>query len=250
MNRKTTNLLRFFLDECIPPLMRDNRFFMLPLFYLWYKGKNVTRLMEFKKTFHTLSKQDYLKYYQIYDSLPARETDLNTSTLKYIVSALKSFSELNIIDVGCGNGYLLTKLHNSGFKKLTGCDINPPETSDGIKYVNAEAENLPFHDLEFDITVCNHTLEHVIDIQKAVLELKRITRKFIVVTIPCQRYYHYTFDLHVHFFPEESYVHNLMRIPNGKCEKIDGDWCYIGSLEPGNDQEPAIPGIRYGSVQQ
>ncbi|MFM2048604.1 MAG: hypothetical protein RI955_1152, partial [Bacteroidota bacterium] len=41
MNRSLTNTIRFILDECIPPLIRDSRWFMYPFFYIWYKGKKV-----------------------------------------------------------------------------------------------------------------------------------------------------------------------------------------------------------------
>jgi len=233
MDRKTTNLIRFFLDECIPPVLRDNRWFMYPFFYLWFKGKNVTRLMEFKRVFHKLNRQDYLNFYKIYDSLSNRKTDLSDASMDFILKTLKPYSKLSVIDVGCGHGYLLGKLKEMGFNKLTGCDINPVNTDEKINWIWADVENLPFHDKEFDIAICNHTLEHVINPQKAVNELKRISRKILIVTVPCQRYYHYTFDLHIHFFPEEGYVHNLMRMTDCTCVKLNGDWCFAGYLESG-----------------
>lgn len=232
MNRKITNLIRFIFDEFLPPLLRDNRFFMYPFFFLWFKGKNVSRLMSFKDSIHLMGKDEYNHFYKIYDSLPSRETDLNQKTLKFILSKLENRKEAKIIDVGCGSGYLLKRLKNEGFKNLTGCDINPPQHDNEFSFLTADIENLPFGDNEFDVVICNHTIEHVIDLGKAVDELKRISGKMLIVTVPCQRYYHYTFDLHVHFFPEMGYLLNTMKIQNHECYKLDGDFCFVGNLSP------------------
>jgi hypothetical protein len=48
MNRRLTNTIRFVMDELLPPIIRDNKYFMYPFFYIWYKGNNVKVHMEFK----------------------------------------------------------------------------------------------------------------------------------------------------------------------------------------------------------
>jgi hypothetical protein len=70
----------------------------------------------------------------------------------------------------------------------------------------------------------------VIDIKKAVSELIRVAKKQIIVTVPCQHYFYYTLDLHIHFFPKKEILINLINIENYKIKKIAGDWVYIGYL--------------------
>jgi hypothetical protein len=60
--------------------------------------------------------------------------------------------------------------------------------------------------------------------------LKRIARKQLVITVPCQRYYYYTLDLHIHFFPLKSMLINAMGIDNHTCVNQAGDLVYIGLL--------------------
>lgn len=71
---------------------------------------------------------------------------------------------------------------------------------DHSDYYQGNIENLPFEDNSFDVVMATHTLEHVIDFEKAVKELKRITKQTLCVVVPCQRAYYYTLDEHVRFF--------------------------------------------------
>lgn len=228
MTRNVTNLIRFFMDELMPPILRDNKYLMYPLFMIWYKGKNVNKLMEFKERFHELSDEEFTHYYEIYDSLPNRETDLAKESVDFIFEELKGLENKSILEVGCGNGYLLKRLHERGFKNLTGADILPEVNHGDIKTVSANIESLPFQDGEYDVVICNHTLEHVINLDAAVNEVKRVAGYKLLVTVPCQRYNRYTFDLHTNFFPQKSYFMQAMKWPGARCEKRGGDWSFSG----------------------
>ena len=100
-----------------------------------------------------------------------------------------------------------------------------------INIVTANIESLPFADKQFDIVTCSHTLEHVLDLPKAISELKRVARK-LIITVPKQRYYNYTFDLHIHFFPQISYLLKYINEPteNITYKNIKGDWTVVVTL--------------------
>ncbi|MDZ7762755.1 MAG: methyltransferase domain-containing protein [Desulfovermiculus sp.] len=70
-----------------------------------------------------------------------------------------------------------------------------------VTFRQAELPLLPFIDQMFDTVVCTHTLEHIPDIRQAVKELRRVAKKRLIIVLPRQRPYRYTFDLHLHFFP-------------------------------------------------
>jgi ubiquinone/menaquinone biosynthesis C-methylase UbiE len=99
----------------------------------------------------------------------------------------------------------------------------------GLRYIYGNAEQIPLEDFSVDTVICTHVLEHVIDIRKAIDEIRRVARKRIIIIVPAQRSYLYTFDLHVRFFP---YVHSFLleMMPlvkeNVICKKIGGDIYY------------------------
>ena len=52
MNRTLTNIIRFILDQLIPPILRDNKTLMYPAFFIWCGGRHsaIKGLMEYKAT--------------------------------------------------------------------------------------------------------------------------------------------------------------------------------------------------------
>ena len=64
MNRRLTYILRAVMDEGLPAFIRDNRVFMYPLFWVWFKGQNIRSIMEFKSRFHTMSDQEFGDLYR------------------------------------------------------------------------------------------------------------------------------------------------------------------------------------------
>ncbi len=227
MNRTITNTIRFIMDECIPSFIRNSKYFMYPFFYYAYRGKDIKRAMNFKSLVLNFSEQEYIDYYKNLDTISRnRKTDLNASSIRYIHDQLDR-SATNLVDIGCGKGYLLKGLAGKGLA-LTGCDIVKTSDATEYKFVKSNIYNLPFSDGEFDIVICAHTLEHIVEIEKAIAELKRITKEQLIIVVPCQRYFYYTLDEHIHFFPHKEAVTSLIGIKEHTCKKLMGDWVYIG----------------------
>lgn len=225
MNRKTTNIIRFFMDECLPPIVRDNKLFMFPFYWLAYKGKNVNAIMGFKRNVYRFTPDEYAAFYDNLSSISReRETDLNSRCIKEIQQLVPENTS-SAIDVGCGNGFALQRLR-SWFPhiELCACDVSEAAAGCGFNFVNANVTDLPFADNSYDVTICSHTLEHILDLPKAIAELKRITRRRLIVVVPCQRYYYYTLDEHVNFFPLREQFAFALGVPTSQCTKIQGDW--------------------------
>lgn len=230
MNRETTNLIRFFLDGLIPMALRDNKFFMYPFFYIWYKGKNVSKLMDFKKNLGTMTEEEYAEYYRVADSFATgnRPTDMSQKSIDFTIKQLGNQTEQKILDVGCGSGYFLSILQKEGYTNLMGCDLIDRMQHSDISFQEGEITRLPFADNEFDTVICNHTIEHIMDSNKAVEELKRVCKHKLILTTPRQRYFRYTFDLHVNFYPEKFNLVSLINCKQNNCTLVDGDWTYVG----------------------
>ena len=96
-----------------------------------------------------------------------------------------------ILDAGCGEGFIDHVL----FKNFSGIEIKGLEyTEEALciaKKMNPQAEyiqgdicNMIYEDDSVDIAVCTEVLEHLRDPDKAVYELLRVARKYVVITVP------------------------------------------------------------------
>ncbi|MFC2101090.1 class I SAM-dependent methyltransferase [Bacteroidota bacterium] len=231
MNRTITNIIRFIMDECIPPIIRDNKYFMYPFFYYAYRGKNIKQVMDFKKLIHQFTEQEYNDFYNNLDTISRnRQTDLSKKSLNYLLNQIDK-STVNLLDVGCGNGYLLHQVHNKHPQiSLSGMDLKVPANEMNYQFISGKIESIPVEDHSFDIVTCTHTLEHIINVKAAVAELKRITCKQLIIVVPRQRYFYYTLDEHVNFFHYRESLTSLFGINDYICQRIGGDWIYIAQM--------------------
>lgn len=232
MNRTLTNAIRYVMDELIPAVIRDNKYFMYPFYYYAYRGKNLTQVMNFKSLVYNFSEAEYKKFYDNLDTLSRnRKTDLSRSSLKFVLDRL-DMAARSILDVGCGNGYFLSQLKGKRLE-LHGCDIVDKSADRNFTFTAGNIEKLPYADGEFDIVTCFHTIEHLTNLQQAISELKRVTKNQLIIVTPCQRYFYYTLDEHINFFPYKEKLTSLMNIKNHTCTKIWGDWVYIADIYKG-----------------
>lgn len=231
MNRKLTNAIRYVMDEMLPPIIRDSKVFMYPFYVLAYRGSNIKSVMNFKKNVYHFSAEDYMHFYESLRSISRRRiTDLNNKCIHQIITHLNP-DATSLIDVGCGKGYLLHRIHKQYPKlSLTGFDIVPFDPKGAYQYVKGNVEQMPFPDKSFDVVVCCHTIEHLLQPDKCIQELIRICRRQLIIVTPCQRYYFYTLDEHVNFFPSKEALTRIVPVKNFQCEKLDGDWLYKASL--------------------
>jgi len=232
MNRDVTNVLRYFMDEWIPPVIRDSRWFMYPFFWIAYRGKNLPEVMDFKSRVHSFTPEDYDRFYNNLDTISRnRITDLNKPSLRFILDNIDP-SARTLIDVGSGNGFLLRTIHKRHPNlELTGFDIKDKDDSTAYSYVKGNIERMPFADKSFDIVTCSHTVEHLIRLERCMAELVRIARKQVLIVTPCQRYYYHTLDEHVNFFPFREALTATIPLKNFSCEKVKGDWVYLGKID-------------------
>jgi ubiquinone/menaquinone biosynthesis C-methylase UbiE len=203
---------------------------MYPFFWYWFKGKNISLYMDFKKKAWKLSEEEFTACYENLNCRATdRPTDLNKKSIEIMLRKIDKKSN-TLLDVGCGRGYWLKILKEKTNLQLTGCDVFDNNELPGISYTKGVIEKLPFADKSFDIVTCHHTIEHIRDIKKAITELKRVARKQVIIVTPRQRYFYYTLDLHLHFFPEKEYLQNLVELESAECINCNGDWCYIASV--------------------
>ncbi|MGH9012879.1 MAG: class I SAM-dependent methyltransferase [Acidimicrobiia bacterium] len=230
-------LLRL-LNQTLPPFVRDARWLMaLPMRLVFREHAEV--VMNFKIDAYAMTNDEFRAVYeQIRSCALAEETDLNDACQTRILADAVGDT---VLEVGCGAGALAKALGRR--HTVTACDIVVDDdlvsTTPEISFREANVEDLPFQDREFDTVVCTHTLEHVRDLQAAIGELRRVARERLVVVVPMERPYRFTFNLHLHFFP---YPHSLRAVmgarPRSHCLVLGGDLYYLEMIgEDGSDRD-------------
>ena len=231
LSRNFTNKVNWILDNVIPPFIRDSKLFSFPLIWVFF-GKNTKMFMSFKNKVPQLNHEDIVEYYKKLGKAHIdRETDLNTDCVNYV---LNNISGNSILDIACGRGYLAKKIVERHGLNVIGIDFVIDDlltNSQNPKFIEGNVESIPFPDKYFDTVICAHTLEHVVDIQKCITELRRVCKGQLIIVLPKQRPYKYTFDLHIHFFPYQFTVLNLFKNINSKCYCIKNDWVYHETVE-------------------
>ena len=116
---------------------------------------------------------------------------LVSNFFKKIKSVSPKDSE-SVLEVGCGAGYSLVDLQKF-FKENTSfsaCDIDPElvrlakEKNPSVNCQVASIYELPYEDKSFDTVVCLEVLEHLEDPKKALSELARVSKKYVIISTP------------------------------------------------------------------
>lgn len=96
----------------------------------------------------------------------------------------------SILDVGCGNGTFLNTL-TSFFPKRFNALIGMDTSREALKHsrtrkILGNIDNIPFKNNCFDLLTALEVLEHLPqeDFQKGILELQRVSRKYLIITVP------------------------------------------------------------------
>lgn len=99
--------------------------------------------------------------------------------LSYFSGLAGSFSAKSILEIGCGEGFLLSRLHA---ERLTAVDLSHQALAKtqarvpGATSCVALAERLPFQSEGFDLVVSVGVMEHFLDDREATVEIQRVLK--------------------------------------------------------------------------
>lgn len=108
--------------------------------------------------------------------------------LKKIIELVKSLSPKDVLDIGCGSGYLLDLLSEEiPDSNLSGIDVYPLPGKKGWEYKKGDiTKGLPYKDNTFDSVILGEVIEHVPNTDFLLSEINRVLKKkgYLIVSTP------------------------------------------------------------------
>ncbi len=115
---------------------------------------------------------------------------------KVLMDLVKPLKPSKILDVGCGEGFtIVTFARNKIGKKYEGIDNSKTAINLGKKMYPdlaikiGDIYNMDYKDNTFDLLLCTEVLEHLEDPKKALAELRRVTGKYLAISVPNEPFF-------------------------------------------------------------
>ncbi len=149
--------------------------------------------------------------------------------VRYIITyqTMKALSHLkftSLLDVGGAEGYKAALARSIFNVSVRSADLSEEACNRAKEIFDVDGEpvdvhQLPYNDNEFDVVLCNETLEHVPDLQIATNELMRVCSRAVIITVPHE--------------PKEFIENNIRKnIPHSHIHSFDTD--SLNSILPGD----------------
>lgn len=121
---------------------------------------------------------------------------LNKKFYEDLNSLIEKINVKEILDVGCGIGFVTNEIHKKfRDKKIEGIDIDEKKIQKAkskfseIKFSVGSIFSIPKVDNSYELVVSTETLEHLEKPEKALLEITRVSKKYIIVSVPREPYF-------------------------------------------------------------
>lgn len=108
-----------------------------------------------------------------------------------LISLIKPLKAVSILDAGCGEGFTMERLSKSGIgKNIEGVEYSKEAISFGKKLFphltinQGSVYDLPYKDNSFDSIICTEVLEHLEEPAKALREMLRVSKKYLIISVP------------------------------------------------------------------
>lgn len=177
--------------------------FLRPLIVLFFKGNKFTDPIDGK------SYRKFLPYG--YGKQRANALSPGTLSLErhrqmwlYLQNETQFFTEnLKVLHIAPEQEFLRK------FKKMKNLDYTSADLFSPIVDVKADILDLPFEDNSFNVIICNHVLEHIVDDRKAMSELYRVMKPggWGIIQVPMKNSLEKTYEDFTITDPKERQKH-------------------------------------------
>lgn len=100
-----------------------------------------------------------------------------------------------VLDAGCGEGFGIQHVMQHGNAKIVGLDNNiealdlAQRNHQHHNFTSGSLHDLPFPTMSFDLVVCMEVLEHLEDPAKGLTELLRVSRQWLLLSVPHEPFF-------------------------------------------------------------
>ncbi len=147
-----------------------------------------------------------------------------------LLSTLKGLKFKSALDVGCSEGYFSQLVRDRFGADVWGVDLSTVALAKahenyGLSVAASDAKRLPFRDGSFDLVYSTEVIEHVLDPDVMVAELRRVSRGVVLVTTPVSQ----SEDEHEPDFDLEHEGH-INNFDPGTVQRLFGPEATLGSF--------------------
>ena len=138
-----------------------------------------------EKDFVELSKKWFNKQAPVYDEtntiLYSKYGKISCENIREYLNG-KKFD--NLLDIGCGTGYLIDMLSKEHNSKFVGLDLSPEmvkqaknKNINNAEFIEGRSDEIPFENNTFDIVTCSQSFHHYPETDKPMQEAKRVLKE-------------------------------------------------------------------------
>lgn len=113
-----------------------------------------------------------------------------------LISLAKPLSPKTVLDAGCGEGFTMDKLSKNGIgEKIEGVEYSKDAILLGKKlfpdltFKKGSAYDMPYENNSFDLVICTEVLEHLDTPSKALKEILRVSKKYLIISVPNEPFF-------------------------------------------------------------
>ncbi len=128
--------------------------------------------------------------FQKYDTKNPVMKYLNRGFLDSLLTFAKQAQPNNILDAGCGEGFVVEHLRKDLKSEIIGLDIESnalevaAEKNPQAMFEAASVYEIPFENDSFDLVVLSEVLEHLEHPERALEEINRVSKKYVLISVP------------------------------------------------------------------
>lgn len=113
-----------------------------------------------------------------------------------LLECVKLANPDTVLDAGCGEGFTMSLLSEYGTTTtITGIDFSDDaialakKTAPTLQIKKASIYSIPYSDASVDLVICSEVLEHLENPDKAIAEIMRVSKKYVIVSVPNEPYF-------------------------------------------------------------
>lgn len=115
---------------------------------------------------------------------------------KRLLECVRLANPKTILDAGCGEGFTMSLLQAEGVRAtMVGIDYSDDaiaiarKTAPELAISKASIYELPYKKSSFDLVICSEVLEHLETPVRAIAEISRVSKKYVLVSVPNEPYF-------------------------------------------------------------